>query len=154
MGIVNINCSRVVREVGILLWQTRISLQMVKTTHCEVSKTNNRVRSSIDNNGLLTLESDSMSTIFCKLEDWEQDTAYIKNMKSIGNFNRNSISSRCIYHILKSASSNSINGRGIAKINWNTLLEWSICVIIEITTIRAKITSSVWVKMSQILFKP
>jgi len=123
MGIVNINYSKVVREVGILLWQTKISLQMVKTTYCKVSKTNNRVRSSMDNNGLLTLKSNSMLTIFCKLEDWEQDIAYIKNMKSIGNFNRNNISSRCIYHIVKSASSNSINGRGIAKINWNTLLE-------------------------------
>ena len=63
-------------------------------------------------------------------------------MKGIGNFNRNSTSSRCIHYILKSASGNGINGRGIAKMNWNTLLEWSIYVIIEMTIMRAKMIDS------------
>ena len=74
------------------------------------------------------------------------NTAHIRNMKGIGNFNRNSTSSRCIHYILKSASSNGINGRGIAKMNWNTLLEWSIYVIIEMTIMRAKMIDSTWVK--------
>jgi len=109
-----------------------------------------RVRGSINNNSLLALKSNSMSTIFCKLGDWEQDIAYIRNIKSVGNSNKNSISSRCIYHLLKSGSGSGsgsgINGRGIAKMNLNTLPEWNICVIIEMTMIRAKITSSIWVK--------
>jgi len=42
---------------------------MVKTTHCEISKTNDRVGDNIDNNSLFALESNSISTIFCKLGD-------------------------------------------------------------------------------------
>ena len=77
----------------------------------------------MDNNGLFSLEGDSVPTIFCKLGNEEQSVAHIGNMKTIGNFNRNSISSRCVHHVLKSTSCNGIDGRGITEMDWNMLLE-------------------------------